>query len=57
MREGKIRGGGKVEKVEGKMKGKRKEETKAERERRCRRKMEGSSLGWAWPVLHNTDIH
>ena len=39
------------------MKGKRKEGNKGERNRRCRRETEGSSLGWAWPVLHNTDIH
>ena len=41
-------------KEEGRMKGKRKEDNKVEMKRR---EMEGSSLVWAWPVLHNTDIH
>jgi hypothetical protein len=39
------------------MKGKREEENKGERKKRCGRETEGSSLGWAWPVLHNGDIH
>ena len=40
----------------GKKKGKRKEENKGKRKRSCRKETKGSSLGWAWPVLHNTDI-
>ena len=48
--------GRKGEKDEGRMKVERKEENKVEMKRRCRREMEGSCLGWAWPVLHNTDI-
>ena len=24
---------------------------------KMKKETEGSSLGWAWPVLHNTDIH
>ena len=46
------RKGGKEEK---RMKGERKEENKVGRKRRCRRETEGSSLGWAWPVLQNTN--
>ena len=38
------------------MKGKRKEENKGERKRRCRSETVGSPLGLAWPVLHNTDM-
>ena len=37
---------------QGRMKLKRKEENKGEAE-----ESSSSSLGWAWPVLYNTDIH
>ena len=38
--------------------GGKEEENMGERKRRCIEwEMEGSCLGLAWPVLHNTDIH
>ena len=33
-----------------------KDEVKRSIKRRRRRETEGSSLGWPWPALHNTDI-
>ena len=39
------------------MNGERKERNKGERKRRCRWDTEGSSIGWTWLVLHNTDLH
>ena len=54
MRE--VKRGMKGGKEGGRINAESKEENKGGRKRRCRRETEGSSLGWTWPVLYNTDI-